>query len=109
MVYRGSADRIRWRSVAKPDVQIFRIAEEKWGMNPANTYMVGDSLENDITGAKNAGWKTIWMNHHRYTVSPGMDRTGLHRIYRRRTKKISRKINLNSIFACMLGELKIDK
>ena len=58
--------------VAKPDVQIFRIAEEKWGMNPANTYMVGDSLENDITGAKNAGWKTIWMNHHRYTVSPGM-------------------------------------
>ena len=41
-------------------------------MNPANTYMVGDSLENDITGAQNAGWKTIWMNHHRYTVSPGM-------------------------------------
>ena len=34
--------------------------------------MVGDSLENDITGAKNAGWKTIWMNHHRSTVSPGM-------------------------------------
>ncbi len=50
MVYRGSADRIRWRR-RSPD-QIFRIAEEKWGMNPANTYMVGDSLENDITGAK---------------------------------------------------------
>ena len=30
--------------------------------------MIGDSLENDIAGAKNAGWKTIWMNHHRYTV-----------------------------------------
>lgn len=58
--------------VAKPDVRIFSMAEEKWGMDPAATYMIGDSLENDITGAKNAGWKTIWMNHHRYTVPEGM-------------------------------------
>ena len=58
--------------VAKPDVKIFRMAEEMWRLNPANTYMVGDSLENDIAGAKGAGWKTIWMNHHRYTVPEGM-------------------------------------
>lgn len=58
--------------VAKPDVKIFRMAEEMWKLNPANTYMVGDSLENDIAGAKGAGWKTIWMNHHRYTVPEGM-------------------------------------
>lgn len=58
--------------VAKPDVKIFRMAEEMWKLNPANTYMVGDSLENDIAGAKSAGWKTIWMNHHRYTVPEGM-------------------------------------
>lgn len=58
--------------VAKPDVRIFRMAEEKWDMDPVNTYMVGDSLENDIAGAQNAGWKTIWMNHHRYTVPEGM-------------------------------------
>ena len=60
--------------VAKPDVQIFRMAEEKWGMEPENTFMIGDSLENDIAGAKNAGWKTIWMNHHRYTVPEGMEK-----------------------------------
>lgn len=60
--------------VAKPDVQIFRMAEEKWGMKPENTFMIGDSLENDIAGAKNAGWKTIWMNHHRYTVPEGMEK-----------------------------------
>ena len=57
-----------------PDVQIFRMAEEKWGMKPENTFMIGDSLENDIAGAKNAGWKTIWMNHHRYTVPEGMEK-----------------------------------
>ena len=49
-------------------------AEEKWGMKPENTFMIGDSLENDIAGAKNAGWKTIWMNHHRYTVPEGMEK-----------------------------------
>ena len=60
--------------VGKPDVKIFRMAEEKWGMKPENTFMIGDSLENDIAGAKNAGWKTIWMNHHRYTVPEGMEK-----------------------------------
>ena len=60
--------------VAKPDVKIFRMAEEKWGMKPENTFMIGDSLENDIAGAKNAGWRTIWMNHHRYTVPEGMEK-----------------------------------
>ncbi len=59
--------------VAKPDVRIFRMAEEKWGMKPENTYMIGDSLENDIAGARNAGWKTIWMNHHRYALPEGME------------------------------------
>ena len=60
--------------VVKPDVKIFRMAEEKWGMKPENTFMIGDSLENDIAGAKNAGWKTIWMNHHRYMVPEGMEK-----------------------------------
>ena len=72
--------------VAKPDVQIFRMAEEKWGMKPENTFMIGDSLENDIAGAKNAGWKTIWMNHHRYTV-PKYGKTRLYCIYRGRVEK----------------------
>ena len=34
--------------------------------------MIGDSYENDILGAMNAGWKTIWMNHHKYPVPEGV-------------------------------------
>lgn len=58
---------------AKPDVRIFRMAEERWKLIPENTYMIGDSLENDIAGAKAAGWKTVWMNHHRYSLPAGME------------------------------------
>ena len=59
---------------AKPDIRIFRMAEERWKLIPENTYMIGDSLENDITGAKAAGWKTVWMNHHRYSLPAGMEK-----------------------------------
>lgn len=58
--------------VAKPDERIFRLAEERMGLERENTYMIGDSYENDILGAMNAGWKTIWMNHHRYPVPEGV-------------------------------------
>ena len=74
MVYRGSSDRVGRRGSGKAGCTDFRMAEEKWGMEPENTFMIGDSLENDIAGAKNAGWKTIWMNHHRYTVPEGMEK-----------------------------------
>ena len=74
MVYRGSADRVCRRGRGQADVKIFRMAEEKWGMKPENTYMIGDSLENDITGARNAGWKTIWMNYHRYALPEGVEK-----------------------------------
>lgn len=57
---------------AKPDERIFRLAEERMGLEPSSTYMIGDSYENDILGAMNAGWKTIWMNHHRYPVPEGV-------------------------------------
>ena len=49
---------------AKPDPQIFRIAEKKMGLCPAKTWMIGDSLRNDIGGAKAAGWKTLWLARH---------------------------------------------
>ncbi len=57
---------------AKPDERIFRLAEKRMGLERENTYMIGDSYENDILGAMNAGWKTIWMNHHRYPVPEGV-------------------------------------
>lgn len=46
----------------KPDLRIFRLAEERMGLNPADTWYVGDSFGNDIVGAARAGWRTIWMN-----------------------------------------------
>lgn len=57
---------------AKPDERIFRLAEERMELDREHTYMIGDSYENDILGAINAGWKTIWMNHHRYPVPEGV-------------------------------------
>lgn len=73
--------------VAKPDVQIFRMAEEKWGMEPENTFMIGDSLENDIAGAKKCR-----MEDHLDEPSPlyGSGRYGktrLYCIYRGRVEK----------------------
>lgn len=73
--------------VAKPDIRIFQMAEEKWGMIPEQTYMIGDSLENDIQGARNAGWKTIWMNHHRYSGAERYESTRSYCLYRRRNEK----------------------
>lgn len=48
--------------VAKPDVQIFKLVEHKMNLEPENTYYIGDSINNDIVGAKSAGWKMIWIN-----------------------------------------------
>lgn len=48
--------------VAKPDKKIFMIAEKKMNLNSKDTYFIGDSFANDIVGAKNAGWKSIWIN-----------------------------------------------
>ena len=33
------------------------------GLSKKETYCIGDSYENDVDGAKNAGWKAIWFNH----------------------------------------------
>jgi putative hydrolase of the HAD superfamily len=48
--------------IAKPDKRIFVHAQELMGLDPDTTYYVGDSYENDILGAKQAGWGAIWIN-----------------------------------------------
>lgn len=50
---------------AKPDRKIFDIAAERMELDIGETYFVGDSLKNDVAGAANAGWKTIWFNRRR--------------------------------------------
>ena len=49
--------------VAKPDKRIFSRAAERMGILPQEICYVGDSFENDIVGAKAAGWNAVWYNH----------------------------------------------
>ena len=48
--------------IEKPDRRIFEIAIEKAGCSANELLHVGDSLENDVGGAINAGIKSVWMN-----------------------------------------------
>ena len=49
--------------IAKPDAGIFDAALQRLGLQKEEVCYVGDSFENDIVGAKNAGWKAVWYNH----------------------------------------------
>ena len=46
----------------KPDVELFRMMEEKLDLKPSDLWMIGDSYKHDITGAINAGWNSMWIN-----------------------------------------------
>ena len=55
--------------INKPDVRIFDAMQEKLQLDFEALYYIGDSLENDIVGANNAGWKSIWINRYNKAVS----------------------------------------
>jgi putative hydrolase of the HAD superfamily len=46
----------------KPDVRIFREAERLGNTSKESCLMIGDNFNTDITGAKKAGWQSIWYN-----------------------------------------------
>ncbi len=48
--------------VEKPDQRFFEIALEKAGCSHNELLHVGDSLKDDVYGAKNAGIKSVWLN-----------------------------------------------
>ncbi|ABU60025.1 HAD family hydrolase [Roseiflexus castenholzii] len=56
--------------VAKPDPQIFHIALHALGITPDEALFVGDSPENDLRGAAQAGMPAIWVNRHGVTLPP---------------------------------------
>lgn len=56
---------------SKPDIEAFRYIESKLGLDGSKTVFIGDSFENDVIGAKNAGWKAIWLNHRRRQMPAG--------------------------------------
>lgn len=45
--------------IRKPDPEIFNFVLNSWGINGREVFHVGDSLENDVQGGKNAGMKTV--------------------------------------------------
>lgn len=47
--------------ISKPEKYIFERAQKIFGLNAEDMIMVGDSLPNDIVGAKKAGWKNVWL------------------------------------------------
>jgi HAD superfamily hydrolase (TIGR01549 family) len=48
--------------IRKPDTRIFQEAASRIGQLPENCLYVGDSIDADITGAKNAGMISCWFN-----------------------------------------------
>lgn len=55
----------------KPEKEIFNLAAEQFDMNPSMTLYVGDSYDNDVMGAFNSGWHSMWFNHRGRSLKPG--------------------------------------
>jgi putative hydrolase of the HAD superfamily len=53
----------------KPDPRIFHLALKRLKVAAHEAVMVGDSLNRDITGARDAGLRTIWINRYNRTLS----------------------------------------
>ena len=47
--------------VEKPDREIFQMMCDKLALDPGEMVYVGDNPRNDIAGARDAGYRTIWM------------------------------------------------
>nr|MBI2905895.1 HAD family hydrolase [Chloroflexota bacterium] len=65
--------------VRKPNPRIFQPVIKSWGFHPSEIVMIGDTLGADVLGAKNAGFKSIWVTMqadtpgnlaHRETILP---------------------------------------
>ncbi|MER0122342.1 HAD family hydrolase [Streptococcus sp. ZJ93] len=51
--------------VTKPSKEIFDLMVKKMQLSPEEMWYLGDSFENDVVGAKRAGWQAIWLNHRK--------------------------------------------
>ena len=49
----------------KPDPRLFHIAADRAACDPKSFLHVGDSLENDVEGANEAGVYSVWLNRDR--------------------------------------------
>jgi HAD superfamily hydrolase (TIGR01509 family) len=56
----------------KSDPRLFKVAQAKSGCTGEEIVHIGDSLQNDYLGARNAGLKSIWLNRTNAQPSPGV-------------------------------------
>ena len=54
----------------KPDKGIFDFTLDYSGGSLENIVIIGDNLQTDILGAKNAGWKSVWYNPQKESIAP---------------------------------------
>jgi len=48
--------------IVKPDRRIFELAEKRFNFDKKQAWYIGDSYQNDMIGAYNAGWNSIWFH-----------------------------------------------
>jgi putative hydrolase of the HAD superfamily len=48
--------------IEKPDKGIFEVAQRQLGVEASACVLVGDHPENDVVGAKRAGWRAVWID-----------------------------------------------
>jgi putative hydrolase of the HAD superfamily len=58
--------------VEKPDLRIFEIAMQEAGVSSSHFLHVGDSLENDVLGANQAGMRSVWLNREGRSSDTGI-------------------------------------
>jgi len=46
----------------KPDIELFRMMEEKLELKNDELWMIGDNYDKDIAGALASGWHALWIN-----------------------------------------------
>ena len=54
----------------KPAKGIFDFTLDYSGGSLENIVIIGDNLQTDILGAKNAGWKSVWYNPQKELIAP---------------------------------------
>ena len=53
----------------KPDLRIFQLALQRLQVAAHEAVMIGDSLNRDVAGARDAGIRTIWINRYNRTLT----------------------------------------
>lgn len=66
--------------IAKPDIEIFRLAERRFGCKSNDIWFIGDSYFHDVDGACNANWNVVWFNHRRLKIKPNPNLNKINKI-----------------------------